>query len=254
MGARMWPSLLLLHALAVSGVEGSAPTQPVGAPSQFRNLSASASGRVLSPVGLFPIWENTAEVLDEGRFYLGSNLVGVGLPGRVQVGLHPLRAVSQIPNLHAKVLLLQRDRLQLAAHVELLAILDGASDAFSFSNFTARLTHATWVAPVGASATWSPVEWLFLHFTGTAQAVTAQVLSEPQVVFGASARAEFRPFLHHAFVVHAAEVGFFRHDFWNAGASYRYQRWIFEGSVGLELRRYRDGFQAFPVAALGVEL
>ncbi len=250
--------LLLIHALTAS-----AAATPVEAPAElvvssyFEDLRASASGRVLSPFGLFPIWENTAEVLGHGQVYVGSHLLGVGLGDRLHIGTHPIRNAMVTPNLHAKVLLLDRPQLRVAAHVEVLWMTQGASNAFTVSNFASRLStfeNAWWVAPVGVTATVAPMRTLFVHVTTTAQGVASKALSKPQATFGVSAQLEWRPFAHHAFVVHAAEVGFHRHDFAMVGASYRYQRWIIEGSIGYARRFYRDGAQGFPVAALGVEL
>ena len=74
------------------------------------------------------------------------------------------------------------------------------------------------------------------------------------MTFGLSAQLEWRPFHHHAFALHATEVGLTAHDYTEVAASYRYQRWIFEGSLGYAVRVYRDGISPFPMAAVGVEL
>ena len=252
--------LLILHALTTSVAAVSAPAPaPVERvdSSWFEDKGASSSGRALSPFGLFPIWENTATVLGHGQVYLGSHLLGVGLGDRLQIGTHPVRDVMFTPNLHAKFLVFERPRLRVAAHAEVLWMTQGASQAFTVSNFVSRLStveNAFWVAPLGVTASIAPMRGLFVHVTTTAQGVTSKALPEPQVTFGVSAQLEWRPFEHHAFTFHAAEVGLHRHDYALVGASYRYQRWIFEGSIGYARRFYRDGGQGFPIAALGVEL
>ncbi len=248
-------ALLLIYALTTVA-NASVPASVEVAASHFEDANASASGRVLSPVGLFPIWENTGTVLRHGQIYVGSQLIGFGLVDRLQVGTHPIRDAMHTPNLHAKLLLLDEPQLQVAAHAELMWMIEGASESFTVSNFASRLStgDGIWVAPLGVTATLAPTRNVFLHVTTTAQGVASKALPAAQVTLGVSGQLEWRVFQHHAISVHAAQVGLLQPDYTQVAASYRYQRWIFEGSLGYARRIYRDGGQGFPIAALGVEL
>lgn len=224
--------------------------------SVWQREAASDSGRVVATNGLFPIWENTGVLLEAQRVYLGTSQLAAALGSRVQVGVNPLRFAFRTPNLGAKVALASTRRVKVAAAVDVLWLMPGSSDVFSTSNFSTRLdtTQSSVIAvPLAVAATTSISSSLFVHATVT-QIFTVTAGKPVQTASGASIVGEWRPLAHHAISAHVTEVGFWRHEFFQFGASYRYQRSIFEGRLGVAYQLRPDGPRVVPALSLGVEL
>ncbi len=222
----------------------------------WRVDAASESGRVVATNGLFPIWENTGVLLAPQRVYLGSSQLAAALGPQVQLGLNPLRFAFRTPNLGAKVALVSSQRVKVAAAVDVLWLMPGSSDVFSTSNFSTRLdtTQTSVIAvPLALAVTTAITPTVFVHTTVT-QLFTVMPGKPVQTASGASVVAEWRPLAHHAVAAHATEVGFWRHEFFQFGASYRYQRSIFEGRLGVAYQLRPDGPRVVPALSLGVEL
>ena len=229
---------------------------PPGEVTAWHRPEASDSGRVVATSGLFPLWENTGVLLAPSRVYLGTSQLAAALGSRVQVGLNPLRYAFRTPNLGVKVSLVQSPRVAVAANAEVLWLMPGSSEMFSTSNFSARLDtsqRSIVAVPMSISATTALTPSLLLHLTVTELFRTT---SRPglQTSSGASAVVEWRPLTHHAMAAHVTEVGFWQHDFFQFGASYRYQRSIFEARLGVAYQLRADGPRVVPAASIGVEL
>jgi hypothetical protein len=206
-------------------------------------------------VGFYPLWENTGTLLDRREAILGTGYFEMGL-GDVQVGIRPQEFLFRSPNLHAKVRLLARAQFEWSAHVEVLALLAGATSTFTSSNFVSRIDNSRgvlWVAPVGTTLSWFPADFAAVHTTltmmnvrGAGQAYYAS--------FGLASVAELRAFAHHAFLLHATEIGFWRQDQFILGASYRFSYRWFDAQIGYFYRFSPDGSQASPLLSVGADL
>ncbi len=105
--------------------------------------------------------------------------------------------------------------------------------------------------PLALSATTRLTSNLFVHVTATQLFSVAQSV---QTASGLSTVVEWKPLLHHSVAAHATEVGFWKHEFFQFGASYRYQRSLFEARVGVAYQLRADGPRGVPAVSLGVEL
>ncbi len=224
--------------------------------SVWRRETSSASGRVVATSGLFPVWENTGELLAPSRVSLGSSQLAAAVGARFQLGLNPLRFAFRTPNLGLKLGLVTTERVKVAVAADVLWLMPGSSDAFTTSNFSTRLDtsqQSVVAVPLGLAASTALTPNLFVHTTVT------QIFTVPQgkavhTASGVSAVLEWRPLAHHAFSAHATEVGFWRHEFFQFGASYRYQRSIFEARAGIGYQLRADGARVVPALSAGVEL
>jgi hypothetical protein len=243
------PALLTLLLAAAAAQAQPAATPPMGAPAE------GAPASILTP--LYPLWEGTGRVLAHRRVYLGSSHLELGLLDRAQVGVHPVSFLFRTPNVHAKLRLLERGPLSVAAQAELNVFLPGASEAFVSSNYVSRLDNTgltVWVVPVGASATYEVRPWLYLHATGTLAGIFDNGPLSERVVPGLTLVAEALALRHHSLFAHLGEVGFWEHDQAVVGLSYRYRRRWFEARLGYVYRFMRDGTQGSPLLALGAYL
>ncbi|WP_224370070.1 hypothetical protein [Hyalangium versicolor] len=238
-----------------------APAAPVVPPTPAAPSSTPAAPTEEQlPVltALYPLWENTARVLQHRSLYLGTSNAEFGLFGVAQLGTRPLSFIFRTPNIHAKLRLLSRERLEVAAHAEVVVFLPGSSEAFTSSNYISRLDTRDillTVVPVGATASFQIMPWLYLHGTTTVMGMFDDGPYLNRLVLGINLVAEFLALQHHSVRVHASEVGFWDHDFNMLGASYCYRRSWFEFQVGYYYRFFgNDGRQTSPLIALGAYL
>jgi hypothetical protein len=244
------PALLaLLFAAGTVHAQPAATSAPTEAPAE------GAPASILTP--LYPLWEGTGRVLAHRRLYLGSSHLELGLLDRVQVGVHPVSFLFRTPNVHAKLRLLERGPLSVAAQAELNVFLPGASEAFVSSNYVSRLDNTgltVTVVPVGVAATYAVSPWLYLHATGTLAGIFDNGPLQERVVPGLTLVAEALALQHHSLFAHLGEVGFWEHDQAVVGLSYRYHRGWFEARLGYVYRFMKDGSQGSPLLALGAFL
>src|SRR5262249_5001041 len=105
-------------------------------------------------VGFYPLWGTPATRPDTRQPLLAPGYFEVGLGGDAQVGLRPQEFLFRAPNLHGKLRLLASEKLELAVHAEVLALLSGSTSTFTSSNFVSRIDNSRgvlWVLPAGAT-------------------------------------------------------------------------------------------------------
>ena len=223
--------------------------------------SAAASAEeaqhpAFSRVGFYPIWENTGTTLGRGHALLGTGYFELGLGDRWQVGVRPQEFLFRTPNLHAKVQLLARGDLEWSAHAEALTLLAGATSVFTSTNFVSRIDNtrgALWLVPVGTTLSWFPAEFAAVHTSLTVLSVGGT--GQPYyATVGLSSVVELRALRRNGLLLHLAEIGFWRHDLFLVGVSYRLTLGWFETQLGYFYRLSRDGSQASPLLSLGVTL
>ena len=233
-----------------------AALEPAPSSSMFIHSETSDSGRSVPTSGLFPVWEETGVLLDAHRVYLGTGQLAYGITSRVTVGVNPLRFMFRTPNLGVKVALMRTERLRIAVSSNVAWVMPGSGDVFTTSNFSTRLDArdtGVFAVPAALSATIALTPKLFAHFTLTEMLMVSAALPV-QATTGASLVVDWQLLNHHAVSAHVEEVGFWRHEFAQFGASYRYQRSIFEGRIGVAYQLRPDGPRVVPAVTLGVEL
>ena len=203
---------------------------------------------------LYPLWEDTGRVLGHRRLYLGSSHLELGLLDRAQVGVRPQPFLFRAPNVHAKLRLLERGPLSVAAQLEVVVFLPGASEAFVSSNYVSRLDNTgltVTVVPLSTSASYALRPWLHLHATATLAGIFDNGPLQERVVPGLTFVAEALALERHSVSAHLGEVGFWDHDQAVLGLSYRYRLGWFEARAGYFYRFMESGNQHSPLFAVG---
>ena len=135
-------------------------------------------------------------------------------------------------------------------------LLPGATSIFTSSNFVSRIDNSRgelWVVPLGSTLSWFLADFAALHTTLTLMSVGGH--EQPLYAsLGLSTVLELRALRLHGLQLHLAEVGFWRHDLFVAGASYRFDYGWFSAQIGYFYRLTRDGRQASPLLSLGATL
>ena len=240
-------SPLLLCALVLA----AAPAAAEGTAAQ-----AAADRSEFSKVGFYPLWENTGTMLGHRHALIGTGYFELGLGDRAQVGVRPQQFLFRTPNVHGKLQLLDRGDLEWSIHAEVLALLAGATSVFTSTNFVSRIDNtrgALWLVPVGTSLSWFPADFAAIHTTLSVMSVGGT--GQPWYAsLGLSSVVELRALRRHGLLLHLAEIGFWRHDLFLVGVSYRLNLAWFATQVGYFYRLSRDGSQASPLLSLGVAL
>jgi len=200
--------------------------------------------------GLYPLWEASGHTLERNQAYVGTSHIQVGLGRKIQIGLRPIPFPFGSPNIHGRFGILTKEDFHLALQSEVMILLPGAGNSFASSNFKSRINNwaeSYLVVPVALAASWQPLNWLQLNQTLTVMGVFG--LSDPsaRVTLGYFVNLELVPLRRHGFVVHLGEVGFWDHDFFVLGASYRLNFRGFELRLGYAYRRSVDGGQGAPM-------
>jgi hypothetical protein len=218
--------------------------------SAFRNDASLPRADVS---GLYPLWENTAELERDGALSFGLTGVRLGLRDTAHIGIEPILFAYRVPNAHAKFRLWDSGPLAGAFQLGGYLLLENATRSTLSPMYNTRLDNPDFsllVLPASFSVTWRANDRIALHQTLTAQAYAADARLENGMMAGYSAMVSFAASPKHSLSLHGGEVGFWDHDFTWLGASYRYQGKNFEFRIGQFYRFTRGGAQDAPAINL----
>jgi len=206
--------------------------------------------------GMYPLWENTGYTLSfkQARLALFQSSVGIG--PHLQLSIRPWSFAMRAPNIAFKYGVYNRGTLHFAVHAGLYVLLPNANNAFYSAQYAARIKNTdstVMVVPLGSSLTWEATQWLRVHNTLTLLGVFADPYKD-QITVGHFVRAEFKPTEHHSLFLHAGEVGFWAHDMFVTGLSYRFNYKAFNVGAGYFYRFSKDGAQGQPLFDIGIIL
>jgi hypothetical protein len=103
-------------------------------------------------------------------------------------------------------------------------------------------------------ATHQPDHWIRFHHSATLLSTLNSGPLNSEGYLGYSLVAELSGKKSHSFLLHATEVGFWKHDFSLLGLSYRYQGKMTELRAGYFYRMTRAGVEHSPLVGLGFAL
>lgn len=205
--------------------------------------------------GLYPLWEDTGDVLGHQHVALGLTSASVGFADRAEVGVKPQTFILRVPNAFVKVPVYHRHGFAVSTRLSALAILSGAEKRFWSSTYTSTVPtsqRTLWVVPLSGSLTWEAHPALRLHGTLTAMGIFGRGKVQNSLTAGYFSTAEFLALAGHSLFVHVGEIGMWDHDQWVLGGSYRFNyRWL-EMRLGYFYWWRRDGLQSGPIANISV--
>ncbi len=204
--------------------------------------------------GFYPLWENTGELEATGQMYLGSNGAQIGINDWAQAGTQPLSFLYRVPNASVKLRLDLLPEWKMAAQVGAYYLLEAASQATLSPMYVSRLDNRDFrvlLAPISLSASRWLTPSLAVHQTVTALGLLNNSSLQNSVSFAYSVFAEFAAFSRHSLLLHATEVGFWNHDHFMLGTSYRWSAQVFEFRIGYFYRITSDTSQAAPLISFG---
>ncbi len=207
--------------------------------------------------GLLPLWENTGHVERARALYVGTGSVDLGLGRSAQIGLEPIGLFDRTPNAHMKYQLLNRGHVQVAAQVGIYEELEGASSLSLTPMYIPHLSNPGFnveLIPVALSVSWAASDAFELHQSLTELSILSSGNLAETATLGYTLAAEFHVARRHSLVAHAGEIGFWNHDFSEAGVSYRYQGGLLELQAGAFARSQPNQLEAVPTIGVGFSL
>lgn len=229
------------------------------APSE--TVAAAAKPRVEQPTkrlntqGFYPLWESTGYVQPEKELFASTIGVQYGFENEGHVGVMPVSYLYRTPNFYVKHRLMTdpNNRWQLAVQANLYYVLRGAARSLFSPVYTSRLDNSDFgfvMLPVALAGSYALKNWWLLHGTFTAMGIFGGGMQNG-VESGLSLVSEFRAFESQSLLLHLGEVGFWSHDFWYTGVSYRYRSDSFEFRLGYFYRTFVLGTQSGPMISVG---
>jgi hypothetical protein len=220
--------------------------------------TSAAHGDDVRPAteGFYPIWENTGFVERHREMYLGTNGAHYGILDVAHIGVQPINFMYRSPNAYVKASLFEKGNWHVAGQVGAYYLMNEASRSFFSPMYSSRLDNpdfSVYLVPVTLTATLRVSDWLDFHQTATALEVySSSGVLDNQVYPGYSAVAELKARSRHSVLLHAGEVGFWKHDFSVLGTSYRYHNTWMEFRIGYFYRMRSEGMQSAPMIGFGL--
>ncbi len=205
--------------------------------------------------GFYPIWENTGYTVGSSSLLIGYSHLQYGFASS-HIGLQPDYYFYRAPNLHYKHVLYSKPNRSFALQIGAMTFLRNSGESLS-EFYTSRIDNpdfTLWMFPVSAAESWQVYDWFLLHQTITALPLFSTAKIKNNVSVGYSAVTEFLAGKKHSFLLHGGEIGFWSHDFWYTGFSYRYARQSFWIQAGYFYRFRQEGTQQSPMIELGVSI
>jgi hypothetical protein len=188
---------------------------------------------------------------------VGTNGAAFGWHEQAQFGVQPVLFFYRTPNFQLKYQLPEWGAWSTSVQAGAYYLLEMASRAVLSPMYSARIDnpdYRVFLFPVGLSASRAVSDGIIIHQTLTALGLVSSGALQDRITLGYSAVAEFLATDHHALLVHLGEVGFWSHDHFMVGASYRWLGENFEARLGYFYRVMSDSAQAAPLIALGYHL
>jgi hypothetical protein len=208
--------------------------------------------------GFYPIWESTGYVQQHRRGYIGTNGADFGIKDVAQIGIQPILYLYRSPNAYVKFSVFEKEGWHVAGQVGAYHLFDQASRAFFSPMYSSRLDNPDFnvlLLPVSAIATKEVSDWLQIHQTLTAKMIYSSNGSlSNQVALGYSVVTELKALTNHSLLLHATEVGFWNHDIFILGTSYRYHNSWLELRLGYFYRLVPGALQTAPLLGVGFKL
>ena len=247
--------------LAIPGAHASTSVGNLSQESLSPRSNELRSNEVRSNAsGFYPIWENTAEVESHQEIFIGTTGAQFGVLNRAQVGSNLLQFIYRTPNISGKFLLPSPASLstwKFGVSATYFHLLESASESLFSPMYNSRITNPDFsihLTSLQALATHQPNDWIRFHHSLTALSTVASGPLNSETYLGYSFVAELSGKRSHSLLLHATEVGFWKHDFSLLGLSYRYQGKVTELRAGYFYRMTRAGVEHSPLVGLGFAL
>jgi len=121
-------------------------------------------------VGLFHLWEDTADVLEPNHGIISSSKVGIAISRHAEASVGPTLIVTRTPNVNVKIRLYKNLSNTLSLKMGGLVLLPNSENSFIFSEYASSIRNpfnTLFYLPISLHYSFSFKRRLKLHFSAT---------------------------------------------------------------------------------------
>jgi len=206
--------------------------------------------------GFYPLIESTGYVPKKNTAQFGFNQISYSVFDRLNISLEPMIMVANTPNLSVKGLLYEDNKNSIALSGGIKALLPRIDGFFSiyYSSRIHNPNSTLYVLPVSLAHSYKLNQNISFHHTITDINVLSQSDFKNKANLAYSTIVQLKAREQHSLQIHASEVGFWDHDYYYFGVSYRYTGKYFYTQMGYFNRIQQEGVQGIPLVDFGIVL
>jgi hypothetical protein len=203
--------------------------------------------------GFYPLIEDTGYTQKQGSWRVGFNEIGYTLFHKYTVSTAPMLYTANTPNLKIKGKVYEDKRHALAVSASVNMLLPGTDDFFSafYSSRIFNPNSTLYVVPISISHSLRLNRFVTLHHSVTDINVYASTDFKTKANLAYGAMLQLKARSNHSLNLHGSEVGFWDHDYYLFGVSYRYSGKYFFTQMGYFNRVQLEGVQGIPLFDIG---
>ena len=217
----------------------------------IQNTSGRSSHELYN--GFYPLIEDTGYVASRNTWQLGFNQVGFTVFKKISISAQPMLYVANTPNIMLKGQIYSDGKHALAISSSINAMRPNTDNFFS-SFYSSRVyvpNSILYVVPIALAHSYKINRHITFHQTATDINVLSREDFKNKANIAYSAVLQLKARQEHSLNLHASEVGFFDHDYYYYGISYRYTAKHFFTQMGYFNRVQLEGVQGIPLFDIG---
>ena len=203
--------------------------------------------------GFYPLVEDTGYIASHNTWQLGFNQIGFTFLDRFSISAQPMLYVANTPNIMMKAQLYTDYQHAIAISTSVNAMQPSPDDFFSsfYSSRVFNPNSTLFVVPMTVSHSYKVNSNITFHHSLTDINVYARTDFKTKANIAYSGVLQMKAGKQHSIMLHGSEVGFFDHDFYYYGISYRYSDKRFFTQMGYFQRVQLEGVQGIPLLDIG---
>lgn len=206
--------------------------------------------------GFYPLVEDSGFTQKDSHWRLGFNEIGFSFLQRYSISTQPMLYAANAPNIKVKGQLYEDQKHAVAVTASVNMLLPGTDDFFSafYSSRVFNPNSTLYVVPLSLSHSVRLNKHITLHHSLTDINVYARTDFKTKANIAYSTVLQLKAKQNHSLMLHGGEVGFWDHDYYLFGLSYRYSGKRFYTQMGYFNRVQLEGVQGMPLFDIGFHL
>lgn len=206
--------------------------------------------------GFYPLIESTGYVPKKNTVQFGFNQISYSVFDKFNISLEPMIMVANTPNLSVKGLVYEDSKNSIAVNSGVKALLPNTDGFFSiyYSSRIHNPDSTLYVLPLSLAHSYKLNQHISFHHTITDINVLSRSDFKNKANLAYSTIVQLKAREQHSLMIHASEVGFWDHDYYYFGVSYRFTGKYFYTQMGYFNRVQQEGVQGIPLVDFGIVL
>lgn len=206
--------------------------------------------------GFYPLIESTGYIPKKNTVQFGFNQISYSVLDKLNISLEPMIMVANTPNLTVKGLVYEDNKNSIAFSTGVKALLPQTDGFFSiyYSSRIHNPNSTLYVLPLTVAHSYKFNQHISFHHSVTDINVLSRSDFKNKANLAYSTIVQLKAREQHSLMIHASEVGFWDHDYYYFGVSYRFTGKYFYTQMGYFNRIQQEGVQGIPLVDFGIVL